>query len=87
MDIDITKVDVKEQYKYVDHKQWCMIGFNDGLPWEENELSFSMKQVECKNVVFWMCRRVILVGTDVSEEYIASIFRMKTINELKTSRQ
>jgi hypothetical protein len=30
-----------------------------------------------------MCRRVVLVGTDVSEEHIASIFRVKTINELK----
>jgi hypothetical protein len=30
-----------------------------------------------------MFHRVVLVGTDVSEEYIASIIRLKTINELK----
>jgi hypothetical protein len=30
-----------------------------------------------------MCHRVVLVGTDVSEEYIASIFKVKTINNLK----
>jgi hypothetical protein len=29
-----------------------------------------------KNVVFWMCRCVALVWTDVSEERIASIFRV-----------
>jgi hypothetical protein len=29
-------------------------------------------------------RRVVLVGTDVSEQSIASIFSVKTINELKT---
>jgi hypothetical protein len=31
-----------------------------------------------------MGRRVVLVGTDVSEERTASIFRVKTINELNT---
>jgi hypothetical protein len=31
-----------------------------------------------------MSRHVILVATDVSEENIASIFRVKTINELNT---
>jgi hypothetical protein len=31
-----------------------------------------------------MCHRVVLVGTDVSEEHIASTFRVKTIIELKT---
>jgi hypothetical protein len=30
-----------------------------------------------------MCRRVVLVVTDVSEEHISSIFRVKTITELK----
>jgi hypothetical protein len=30
-----------------------------------------------------MCRRVILVGTNISEERIASSFRVKTISELK----
>jgi hypothetical protein len=30
-----------------------------------------------------MCRRVVLVGTDVSEEHIASTFRVNTIIGLK----
>jgi hypothetical protein len=30
-----------------------------------------------------MCRCVVLLGTDVSEEHIASIFRVKPINKLK----
>jgi hypothetical protein len=35
-----------------------------------------------KNAVFWDWRRVALVRTDVSEERIATIIRMKTICEL-----
>jgi hypothetical protein len=31
-----------------------------------------------------MCGREVLVGADVSEEDIASIIRVETINELKT---
>jgi hypothetical protein len=30
-----------------------------------------------------MCRRVALLGKDVSEEHIASIFMVKTITDLK----
>jgi hypothetical protein len=30
-----------------------------------------------------MCRLVVVVGTKVSEERVASIFRVKAINELK----
>jgi hypothetical protein len=30
-----------------------------------------------------MCRHVVVVGTYILEEHIASIFRVKTINELK----
>jgi hypothetical protein len=31
-----------------------------------------------------MSRQVVLVGTDISAEHTASIFRLKTINEVKT---
>jgi hypothetical protein len=31
-----------------------------------------------------MCHRVVLVGSDFLDERIASIFRVKTINELNT---
>jgi hypothetical protein len=33
----------------------------------------------------WMLRRVALVGTDVSEELSASIFRVTRIGELETT--
>jgi hypothetical protein len=37
-----------------------------------------------KNAVFWMRRHVIPVRSDVSEELIASIIRVKRISELRT---
>jgi hypothetical protein len=39
-----------------------------------------------KNIVFWDYHRVVLVRTDVSDKRIASIFGVKTINELITQR-
>jgi hypothetical protein len=36
------------------------------------------------NIVFWDVSPCALVGTDVSEENIASIFRVKTMNERNT---
>jgi hypothetical protein len=37
-----------------------------------------------KNIIFWDVMGVPLVITDVSEQYIASIFRVKIISELET---
>jgi hypothetical protein len=47
-----------------------------------SDLSFHGGDYEESSSGMW--RRVVLVGTDFSEEHIASIFRAKTINELQT---
>jgi hypothetical protein len=41
--------------------------------------------VTVKNTVFWDMTHVALAGTDVSEEHIASIMRVKIISELGTT--
>jgi hypothetical protein len=38
-----------------------------------------------KNTVFWDARRVALVKTDVSKEFIASIIKVGRVGELQTS--